>query len=171
MRDLQSRWHTSIKTVSKDSDADEDPSLEGLCGDTEVLISGILWSNGESWKEMRRFALTNLRDFGMGKKVCEDKIIEESRYLMEVLKKWKGQRAWSHPSSGSLTKKVPLFFIVAVSGEPFDTTQPINYAVSNIICSMVYGSRFDYDDPEFTSLVDRTNTMIQIAGSPSIMVR
>lgn len=93
MRDLRSRWHTSIKTVSKDSDADEDPSLEVLCGDTEVLISGILWSNGESWKEMRRFALTNLRDFGMGKKVCEDKIIEESCYLMEVLKKWKGQRA------------------------------------------------------------------------------
>lgn len=35
---------------------------------------------------------------------------------------------------------------------------------------MVYGSRFDYDDPEFTSLVDRTNAMIQMAGSPSIMV-
>lgn len=68
-------------------------------------------------------------------------------------------------------KKVNLFFIVGVSGEPFDMTRPINYAVSNIICSMVYGSRFDYDDPEFTSLVDRTNTMIQIAGSPSIMVR
>lgn len=46
----------------------------------------------------------------------------------------------------------------------------MNYAVSNIICSMVYGSRFEYDDPEFTALVDRTNTMIQIAGSPSIMV-
>lgn len=49
---------------------------------------------------MRRFALTNLRDFGMGKKVCEDKIIEESSYLVEVLKQWKGQRAWSHRSFG-----------------------------------------------------------------------
>ncbi|XP_038582469.1 cytochrome P450 2K1-like isoform X2 [Micropterus salmoides] len=104
--------------------------------------NGVLWSNGDSWKEMRRFALTNLRDFGMGKKACEDKIIEECDYLLEVFKKFKG--------------------------EAFDTTQPMNYAVSNIICSIVYGSRFEYDDPEFTSLVDRTNRNIQLAGSPSI---
>ncbi|XP_045917532.1 cytochrome P450 2K1-like isoform X2 [Micropterus dolomieu] len=106
--------------------------------------NGVLWSNGDSWKEMRRFALTNLRDFGMGKKACEDKIIEECDYLIEVFKKFKG--------------------------EAFDTTQPMNYAVSNIICSIVYGSRFEYDDPEFTSLVDRTNRNIQLAGSPSIQV-
>ncbi|XP_013856693.1 cytochrome P450 2K1 [Austrofundulus limnaeus] len=51
---------------------------------------GVLWSNGDSWKEMRRFALTNLRDFGMGKKACEDKITEECQHLMEVLKKFNG---------------------------------------------------------------------------------
>uniref|UniRef100_A0A8D0CST7 Cytochrome P450 2K1-like n=1 Tax=Sander lucioperca TaxID=283035 RepID=A0A8D0CST7_SANLU len=102
---------------------------------------GLLWSNGDSWKEMRRFALTNLRDFGMGKKASEDKIIEECDYLIEVFKTFKGKS--------------------------FDTTQPINYAVSNIICSIVYGSRFEYDDPEFTSLVDRTNRNIQLGGSPS----
>uniref|UniRef100_A0A8P4K912 Cytochrome P450 2K1 n=1 Tax=Dicentrarchus labrax TaxID=13489 RepID=A0A8P4K912_DICLA len=74
---------------------------------------GVLWSNGDSWKDMRRFALTNLRDFGMGKRACEDKIVEECDYLIEVFKKFKGKA--------------------------FDTTQPINYAVSNIICSIVYG--------------------------------
>ncbi|KAF1376959.1 hypothetical protein PFLUV_G00216920 [Perca fluviatilis] len=105
---------------------------------------GVLWSNGDSWKEMRRFALTNLRDFGMGKKVSEDTIIEECEHLIEVFKKFKG--------------------------EAFDTTQPMNYAVSNVICSIVYGSRFEYDDPEFTSLVDRTNRNIQLVGSPSVQV-
>ncbi|XP_042246083.1 cytochrome P450 2K1-like [Thunnus maccoyii] len=105
---------------------------------------GVLWSNGDSWKEMRRFALTNLRDFGMGKKACEDKIIEECQYLMEVLKNFKG--------------------------EAFDTTRPVNYAVSNIICSMVYGNRFEYDDPEFTSLVDRTNRNNELVGSTSIQL-
>uniref|UniRef100_A0A3Q1JTG6 Uncharacterized protein n=1 Tax=Anabas testudineus TaxID=64144 RepID=A0A3Q1JTG6_ANATE len=105
---------------------------------------GVLWSNGDAWKEMRRFALTNMRDFGMGKKACEDKIAEECDYLIEVFKKYKG--------------------------EPFDTTQPMNYAVSNIICSIVYGSRFEYDDPKFTSLVDRVNRNIQLLGSPAIQV-
>ncbi|XP_077949582.1 cytochrome P450 2K1 [Gasterosteus aculeatus] len=105
---------------------------------------GVIWSNGDSWKDMRRFALTNLRDFGMGKRASEDKIIEECEHLIEVFKKHKG--------------------------EPFDTTQPMNYAVSNIICSIVYGSRFEYDDPQFTSLVDRTNRTIQLVGSPSIQL-
>uniref|UniRef100_A0A8C9XNE4 Cytochrome P450 2K1-like n=1 Tax=Sander lucioperca TaxID=283035 RepID=A0A8C9XNE4_SANLU len=67
---------------------------------------GILWSNGDSWKEMRRFALTNLRDFGMGRKASEDKIIEECNNLIGVLKKFKG--------------------------EAFDTTLPIKYAVYSI---------------------------------------
>uniref|UniRef100_A0A7N8XPI4 Cytochrome P450 2K1-like n=1 Tax=Mastacembelus armatus TaxID=205130 RepID=A0A7N8XPI4_9TELE len=110
----------------------------------KYFISGVIWSNGDSWKEMRRFALTNLRDFGMGKKACEDKIIEESHYLIDVFKKFKG--------------------------EAFDTSQPMNYAISNIICSMVYGSRFEYDDPEFTSMVDRINRNIQLLASPSIQV-
>uniref|UniRef100_A0A3B3DJI1 Cytochrome P450 n=1 Tax=Oryzias melastigma TaxID=30732 RepID=A0A3B3DJI1_ORYME len=103
---------------------------------------GVLWSNGDTWREIRRFALTNLRDFGMGKKACEDKITEECQYLLEVFKKFKGNA--------------------------FDTTKPLNYAVSNIICSMVYGSRFEYDDPKFTSMVDRMNRNIQLSGSPTL---
>ncbi|RVE55901.1 hypothetical protein OJAV_G00230810 [Oryzias javanicus] len=103
---------------------------------------GVLWSNGDTWREIRRFALTNLRDFGMGKKACEDKITEECQYLLEVFKQFKGNA--------------------------FDTTKPLNYAVSNIICSMVYGSRFEYDDPKFTTMVDRTNRNIQLSGSPTL---
>ncbi|KAM3603640.1 uncharacterized protein V6R79_026301 [Siganus canaliculatus] len=106
--------------------------------------NGVLWSNGDSWKEMRRFALTNLRDFGMGKKACEDKIIEECDQLVKVFKGFKGAA--------------------------FDTTQPVNYAVSNIICSIVYGSRFEYDDAEFTALVDRTSRNMRLLASLSIQV-
>uniref|UniRef100_A0A669F7Z7 Cytochrome P450 2K1-like n=1 Tax=Oreochromis niloticus TaxID=8128 RepID=A0A669F7Z7_ORENI len=106
--------------------------------------NGVVWSNSDSWKEMRRFALTNLRDFGMGKRACEDKIIEECQRLLEVFKKFKG--------------------------EAFDTNQRLSYAVSNIICSMVYGSRFEYNDPEFTSLVDRMSRGAKLLGSPSVQM-
>lgn len=55
------------------------------------LSSGILFNNGDSWKEMRRFALSSMRDFGMGKKACEDKIIEECQHLIDLFKKKEGQ--------------------------------------------------------------------------------
>ncbi|XP_036446004.1 cytochrome P450 2K1-like [Colossoma macropomum] len=103
---------------------------------------GILFSNGENWKEMRRFALTNLRDFGMGKRGSEEKIIEEIHYLKEVFESF--------------------------GGEPFDTTQPVNYAVSNIISSIVYGSRFEYSDPCFKQMVNRANENVRIGGSAPI---
>ncbi|XP_028252415.1 cytochrome P450 2K1-like [Parambassis ranga] len=105
---------------------------------------GIVWSNGDLWKETRRFVLTNLRDFGMGKRACEDKITDESQHLVELINAFKG--------------------------EAFEPTQPLNYVVSNIICSMVYGSRFEYDDPEFTSLVDRVHRTNQLVGSNSLQI-
>ncbi|XP_052410827.1 cytochrome P450 2K1-like isoform X2 [Carassius gibelio] len=105
---------------------------------------GILFSNGENWKEMRRFALSNLRDFGMGKRGSEERIIEEIQYL-----------------KGEFDK---------LEGKPFDTTQPVNYAVSNIISSIVYGSRFEYTDPRFTETVDRANENVRVSGSTSMML-
>ncbi|KAI4822716.1 hypothetical protein KUCAC02_008247 [Chaenocephalus aceratus] len=44
---------------------------------------GILFSNGEVWKKIRCFALSTLKDFGMGKRITEGKIIEECGYLIE----------------------------------------------------------------------------------------
>ncbi|XP_036446012.1 cytochrome P450 2K1-like isoform X2 [Colossoma macropomum] len=105
---------------------------------------GLLFSNGENWKEMRRFSLATLRDFGMGKRGSEEKIIEETCYLREVFEQFKGK--------------------------PFDTTQPVNYAVSNIISAIVYGSRFDYSDPLFKDMVHRANEIIKLTGSASIQL-
>ncbi|XP_042369465.1 cytochrome P450 2K4-like, partial [Plectropomus leopardus] len=72
------------------------------------------------------------------------KIIEECHHLIGVLKKFKG--------------------------EAFDTTQPTYFAVSNVIGSMVYGSRFEYDDPQFLCILNCISTRVKLADSASIKV-
>ncbi|XP_062996478.1 cytochrome P450 2G1-like isoform X3 [Elgaria multicarinata webbii] len=89
---------------------------------------GVVFSEGERWKQLRQFSVAILRNFGMGKKTIEERIKEEAQFLLEEFQK--------------------------TSQKPFDPTLYLSHAVSNVICSIIFGDRFDYRDQEFQSLME-----------------
>ncbi|NXJ05913.1 CP2AD protein, partial [Odontophorus gujanensis] len=52
-----------------------------------------------------------------------------------------------------------------LTGMPFDPTFKLSCAVSNIICSIVFGKRFDYKDKKFLSLMNNMNNVFEMMNS------
>ncbi|GMS94014.1 hypothetical protein PENTCL1PPCAC_16189, partial [Pristionchus entomophagus] len=82
---------------------------------------GVISSNGPSWKENRRQAISILRDFGMGKNLMEEQvkisITEYLRCLAKIEDKTKVDMRW-----------------------------PIQLMIANIINDTLFGYRFDYEN-------------------------
>uniref|UniRef100_A0A8C4NRK3 Cytochrome P450, family 2, subfamily N, polypeptide 13 n=1 Tax=Dicentrarchus labrax TaxID=13489 RepID=A0A8C4NRK3_DICLA len=100
---------------------------------------GLIMSSGEISKRQRRFALSTLRSFGLGKGIMEESVCEEVRHLLEEIEREKGQ----------LFSPAGLF----------------DNAVSNIICQLVMGKRFDYSDHKFQAMLHYLFEMISLQGS------
>ncbi|RXN39539.1 cytochrome P450 2G1-like protein [Labeo rohita] len=101
---------------------------------------GLVISNGDRWRQLRRFTLTTLRDFGMGRKRMEQWIQDESRHLLKSFEE---------------TKCAPV-----------DPVSFLSRAVSNVICSLVFGQRFDYEDKNFLQLLQVLSRVVRFGSSP-----
>lgn len=102
---------------------------------------GLVWSSGPLWKEQRTFALTTMRKFGFGKRSLQGQIMEEVDCLMEELEKYENK--------------------------PFDIQNILNTSVSNVICSLLFGKRFEYEDTKFKRLIELLNKLFATASASS----
>nr|XP_034366564.1 cytochrome P450 2C54 isoform X2 [Arvicanthis niloticus] len=101
---------------------------------------GIVFSNGNRWKDTRRFSLMTLRNLGMGKRSIEDRVKEEAQCLVEELRK--------------------------TNGSPCDPTFILGCAPCNVICSIIFQDRFDYKDQNFLNLMEKLNEITKILSTP-----
>ncbi|XP_066434748.1 cytochrome P450 2C39-like [Eleutherodactylus coqui] len=83
--------------------------------------------NGRRWRPLRRFTMTSLRNFGMGKMTMEKRVLTESKYLIQAVSE--------------------------TGGEPFNPTIFLAMAAGNIIISVLFGEHFDYQDKQLEELV------------------
>lgn len=97
---------------------------------TQILGGyGIVNTEGERWKEQRRFIHEKLRNFGAGRiggqnrDTLERRITQEVHILMRVMSETRG--------------------------EAFDIQNLLASSLSNVICSLLMGVRFGHRDPCF----------------------
>ncbi|CAK8672407.1 unnamed protein product [Clavelina lepadiformis] len=86
---------------------------------------GVLAIDGPRWRENRRFTAATIRRFFSSKQVLEEKMVDEmiamARHIQTIRKK------------------------------PFDFSDIITHTVSNILCNLAFGERFEFNDNSFLS--------------------
>ncbi|XP_030587878.1 cytochrome P450 2J6-like [Archocentrus centrarchus] len=100
----------------------------------------IMADYGSSWREHRRFALMTLRNFGLGKNSMEDRIHEEIKHIISTLER----------SIGSTTCPRVMF----------------HNAASNIICQVLFATRYEYDDALITLVIQCFTENTKIFNGP-----
>ncbi|KAK0061482.1 cytochrome P450 2J1 [Biomphalaria pfeifferi] len=88
---------------------------------------GIGMNSGHAWKEQRSVALSILRKFGFGKNVLAERVQEEVSHYLDYLSNY--------------------------DNKPVDIRKITTESTANIICSILIGKRYEYNDPTFQRLI------------------
>nr|XP_053639668.1 cytochrome P450 2J6-like [Cherax quadricarinatus] len=108
---------------------------------------GIIGTNGEVWKNQRRFTLRTLKDLGFGRRSIEPIMKSELEELLEYFTQRQGQKL-----------DIGLLF---------------NRSIVNVIWALVIGKRFSHSDARLQELVDKVQKMIRTFNPfhPALQIR
>ncbi|XP_052570464.1 vitamin D 25-hydroxylase isoform X2 [Peromyscus californicus insignis] len=108
-------------------------------------MGGLLNSRyGRGWIDHRRLAVNSFHYFGCGQKSFESKILEETQFLIDAIKTYRGK--------------------------PFDLKQLITSAVSNITNLILFGERFTYEDTDFQHMIELFSENVELAASAPVFL-
>ncbi|PIK54512.1 putative cytochrome P450 [Apostichopus japonicus] len=141
---FNSSRYKSIETIKEatldKADSFSDRTASAVFGFIYEGSNGsLVFGHGKNWKEMRKFGANALRNFGVGKRSVANKINEETTFLVAAIEETNGKR--------------------------FNPALAVNNAVSNIICNISFGERYDYDNVKFQRLL---STLRSSAGAITV---
>jgi len=94
-----------------------------------ILIQGIVFNEGQTWSDQRRFALRNLRDFGFGKNSLENSIMDQVIEFVDWIK--------------------------TQNGKPIELHRRLSLAVVNVLWNILSGKNYAQDDPTIVAILDQ----------------
>jgi len=97
-----------------------------------------LSTSGTFWKEHRRFALSTLRTFGMGRSALEPALLNEIQLFVQEIEK-QGEK-------------------------PIDISNLLGLSICNNISLLEFGKRFDYNDPEVLKLKQCVDDVMKLTS-------
>lgn len=90
--------------------------------------TGIMLSEGETWKVNRKLCLRHLGEMGFARRRFQEDILKEVGYFMEELRSFSGKKR--------------------------DVRHLVANATANVICCLVFGKRYNYGDLEFARFME-----------------
>ncbi|CAD6193426.1 unnamed protein product [Caenorhabditis auriculariae] len=110
------------------------------------LNTGVLFSDGETWRTQRRTALKIFRDFGMGKNLMEEQVSRSISEMMEQLK--------------AIPEKTGV-----------DMFLPLQLCVGNVINETLLGYHFSYKDPaKFEHIVNVVSQHLILSSESTLAI-